>query len=209
MPNVQYNLIDDDGTLDLATYIFTKLRSSPLNVNTTYTVSLDTTNEWIVLTGSDGNSTHVSYSDFGEPNVLEGVQLDGTDLTITNKKVNIPASTPSGKGVISKNEIDTLIQTALSGFERISFQVVNSYSDLPAVGTNGVYYLIPNSSAAPNSYDEYIWYTNPSTSTSGYEKIGSTNVDLSGYVQYTDISILTSSDISDIVDEAYTTVFGS
>lgn len=205
MANELYNLLDDDGLLYAVQYIFTKLKSSPLNVNTTYTVSLDTTNEWIVLTGSDGNSSHVSYSDFGEDNVVEGAQIDGTDLTITNKKLMIPNAAASTRGVVSNADINTLIQAALAGFERISFEKVNSYADLPVTGSNGVIYLVPNSGSAPNVYDEYIWYTDSSTTppTSGYEKIGTTELDLSGYVQKTDIHLLTNNEITDIVDDAY------
>ena len=211
MPNTTYNLLDDDGFLYAVQYIFTKLKTSPLNINSTYALSLDTTQELIVLTDNDGNTTSVSYADFGEANVLEGVQIDGTDLTITNKKVNIPVSGSGVKGVITTEAINSLIQTALAGFERISFVKVNSYSDLPVTGQNGVIYLVPNSGTTPNIYDEYIWYTTQvGTSTvSGYEKIGTTAVDLSGYVQYTDISLITNQEITDIVDDAYDDVFGT
>lgn len=210
MADIQYNLLDDDGLLYAVQYIFTKLKTSPLNVNTTYDISLDTTNQWIVLTGSDGSTDHISYADFGEKNILEGVQIDGSDLAIVNKKVNIPVADSVTKGVITTTTVNTLIQTALAGFERISFQKVNSYGDLPVTGQNGVIYLVPISGAqVPNIYDEYIWYTDSSTTpaTSGYEKIGTTAIDLSGYVQYTDITLISNNDIADIVDDAYDAVF--
>lgn len=279
MPNTTYNLLDDDGLLYAVQYIFTKLKTSPLNVNTTYDISLDTTNQWIVLTGNDGSTDHISYADFGEDNVIETVKVNGTALTpdankavnvsvptktsdITNdsnfvsdasyvhtdnnyttteknklsgiaagaqvnkietvkvngtaltpdanKAVNIPAAGASTKGVISNADVNTLIQTALAGFERISFKKVNSYGDLPATGQNGVIYLVPISGAqVPNVYDEYVWYTDSSTTpaTSGYEKIGTTAIDLSGYVKYTDISLITNQEITDIVDDAYDAVF--
>lgn len=210
MPDINYNLLDDDGLLFAVQYIFTKLKTSPLNVNSTYAISLDTTNEWIVLTDNDGNSTHVSYSDFGEANVIEYIRVDGTDLTPdANKRVVIPNASASGRGVVSNADINTLIQTALAGFERISFQKVNSYGDLPQTGQNGVIYLVPGTGTVPNIYDEYIWYTDSSTTppTSGYEKIGTTAVDLSGYVKYTDISLISNQEITDIVDDAYDAVF--
>ena len=213
MPNINYKLLDDDGFMYAVQYIFTKLAGSPLNVNTTYDISLDTTNKWIVLTGSDSSTDHISYEDFGDQNVIETVKVNGTALVPdANKAVNIPAAGATDKGVISNADVNTLIQTALAGFERISFQKVNSYGDLPATGQNGVIYLIPISGAqTPNVYDEYIWYTDSSTTpaTSGYEKIGTTAIDLSGYVQYTDISLLTNTEIADIVDDAYDDVFGS
>jgi hypothetical protein len=279
MPDVRYNLLDDDGFLYATQYLLTKLKPYIDNVNITYTISLDTTNKWIVLTGNDGSSSHVSYADFGDKNVIETVKVNGTALTpdankavnvsvptktsdITNdsnfvsdanyvhsdnnyttaeknklsriaagaqvnkietvkvngtalsidasKAVNIPAAGATTKGVISNTDVNTLIQAALAGFERISFQKVNSYGDLPATGQNGVIYLVPISGAqVPNIYDEYIWYTDSSTTpaTSGYEKIGTTAIDLSGYVQHTDIHLLTNQEITDIVDDAYDAVF--
>ncbi len=210
MPNTIYNLIDDDGLLYFTQYLLTKLANSPLNVNSTYTLSLDTTNQRIVLTDDQGATSYVSYSDFGDQNVIEIVKVDGTALTPdANKAVDIPAASASGRGVISNADVNTLIQTALAGFERISFQKVASYSDLPVTGTNGVIYLVPNSGTTPNIYDEYIWYTDSSTTpaTSGYEKIGTTAIDLSGYVQHSDISLISNSDIADIVDDAYDAVF--
>ena len=63
---------------------------------------------------------------------------------------------------------------------------------------------------APNIYDEYIWTPIDYTTTPityGYEFIGTTQVDLSGYVQYTDISLITNQEIADIVDDAYDAVF--
>ena len=214
MPNITYNLLDDDGLLYATQYIFTKLKgyidAGDVHVDKTYTLSLDTENEWIVLTCSDGTSSHVSYSDFGDENIIEHISIDGTDLTPdANKRIAIPNASANGRGVVSNSDINTLIQTALAGFERISFQKVNSYGDLPQTGQNGVIYLVPNSGTAPNIYDEYVWYTDPSTTppTSGYEKIGTTAVDLSGYVKYTDISLITNQEITDIVDDAYDAVF--
>ena len=255
MPNINYKLLDDDGFMYAVQYIFTKLAGSPLNVNTTYDISLDTTNEWIVLTGSDGSTDHVSYSNFGEQNVIEIVKVNGTALTPdANKAVNIPAAGATDKGVISNADVNTMISAALENYDRISFLKVASYAALPVeynatTGTyavndlcthnnmvykcntaivtpeawdathwdavcnlNGTYFLVPNSGSAPNIYDEYVWMPVDTTTTPvtyGYEKIGTTAVDLSGYVQYTDISLLTNTEIADIVDDAYDDVFGS
>jgi hypothetical protein len=52
-----------------------------------------------------------------------------------------------------------------------------------------------NSGTAPNIYDEYIWIA----STSKYEKIGSTDVDLSGYVQASEMVAITNAEIDTIV----------
>lgn len=309
MPNTTYNLLDDDGLLYAVQYIFTKLKTSPLNVNSTYSLSLDTTNEWIVLTDDQGATSHVSYSDFGEENVLEGVQINGTDLTIdankkvnipladgtsgaqvtgamsgadkakldgiaagaqvnvvegaqidntdltiTNKKIQIPAAAQNSKGVIDLTTIDNKIAAAVAQIAGISFvktaalptrydatatYAVGAYTIYTNATTGidelyqcntaietpeafdpshwtyigkmaGIIFLVSNSGTTPNIYDEYIWVPVDVTTTPityGFEKIGTTEIDLSGYVQYTDISLITNAEITDIVDDAYDAVF--
>lgn len=66
------------------------------------------------------------------------------------------------------------VADAISDITGISFEVVAS---LPATGTTGTIYLVSNSGSGTNAYDEYIWLA----SASSFEKIGTTDVDLSGY----------------------------
>jgi hypothetical protein len=52
---------------------------------------------------------------------------------------------------------------------------------LPDVGETGILYLVPSDDPdTSNIYDEYIW-TIQDGSTYGWEKIGTTDVDLTGY----------------------------
>lgn len=57
--------------------------------------------------------------------------------------------------------------------------------ELPETGNTNVLYLVPSSDPeTSNIYDEYIWAVQ-SDDTYAWEKIGSTEIDLSGYVPYT------------------------
>ena len=58
-----------------------------------------------------------------------------------------------------------------------------------ATGEAGVIYLIANG----NAYDEYIYVNN------GFEKLGSTDVDLSGYVQTSQLREATDAEIETIL----------
>lgn len=49
-------------------------------------------------------------------------------------------------------------------------------STLPQTGEEGIIYLIPKTAETNNIYDEYMWINNT------FEKIGTTEVDLSGYI---------------------------
>ena len=70
--------------------------------------------------------------------------------------------------------VTTAVANGIAGITGISYSVVTT---LPASGQAGVIYLVANSGSGTNSYDEYIWLG------SSFEKIGTTDVDLSGYMQ--------------------------
>lgn len=252
MANTTYNLMDDDATLFLVNYMFTKLKTSPLSANTTYSLSKDATNGKYVLTGSDGSSFDVLFPSLSElsndanyvidatyvhtdnnytnaektklagieegaeVNEIDAITVNGSTVSITNKTAAITISMDLANysnavtNFQNATQVNAAIQSAIAGITGISFQRVNSYADLPETGAAGTIYLVPNTGSAPNIYDEYIWCvvsTNPDVY--GYEKIGTTAVDLSGYVQYSDISTLTNQEVTSIVDTAYATVFGN
>lgn len=70
----------------------------------------------------------------------------------------------------TKAEVDALI----AGIEGVTIEIV---SELPSDGDRNVIYFVPNSSVAPNYYDEYMYIRD------AWEKIGSTEVDLSEYAK--------------------------
>lgn len=107
--------------------------------------------------------------------------------------VPTPTGTSNDSQIANKEFVDTSIREAIGSITGIDFQIVQT---LPASGTNGVIYLVPNSGTNPNSYDEYIWIT-PSGGTGRFEKIGTTDVDLSGYLQIS--AYITNAEIDTIV----------
>lgn len=91
-------------------------------------------------------------------------------------------------------QVQQAINDAIGQITGLSFEIVQT---LPATGTAGTIYLVPNSGSAPNIYDEYVWIT--SGGSGSFEKIGTTDVDLSGYVQYSNLVAITNSEIDTIV----------
>lgn len=67
--------------------------------------------------------------------------------------------------------VTTAVADAIAGVSGIEYTIVAS---LPATGEAGVIYLIANSGSGQNIYDEYIWVNN------AFEKIGTTEIDISG-----------------------------
>lgn len=95
----------------------------------------------------------------------------------------------TGKGYQTAAQVQAAINESLSGITGIDIQVVES---LPTTGAKGVIYLVAHAHGSGDNYDEYVWVT----SKSAYEKIGNTDIDLSGYVQKTDLVELTDKDLA-------------
>lgn len=134
-------------------------------------------------------------SEGGEPNVIDVIQVNGTAQTVTNKTVNISVPTnnsqlTNGAGYQTSAQVQSAINSALAGITGIDFQVVQS---LPSTGASGTIYLVSHGGTGNNVYDEYIYVNN------AFEMIGTTAVDLSGYVQSSDLVAVTNAEIDTIV----------
>lgn len=136
-------------------------------------------------------------------NVLEGVKVDGTELEIVDKKVNIDLSSYAKKTEVEAVQsvanaampkaggeftgavtiqaptedmnpaTKKYVDDAIGGITGVEFRVVEA---LPTTGEAGVIYLMAHTHGTQDIYDEYIWVTDK------FEKIGNTDIDLSGYV---------------------------
>ena len=133
----------------------------------------------------------------------------GTSVSVagdaTNDKVTISINvdtqmSDSSNNPVRNSVIKAYVDSVAAQITGVEFRKVQA---LPQTGENGVIYLVPKSGTQPsgNIYEEWIWITADST----FEKIGETNIDLSGYVQSSDLVEITTSDI----DSMFTTVFGS
>lgn len=136
-------------------------------------------------------------------NVLEGVQVNGADVAIADKKVNIDLSAYAKKTEVEAVQTTAdaampkaggeftgavtvqaptedmnpatkkYVDAAIGGITGVEFKVVEK---LPTTGEAGVIYLMAHTHGTQDIYDEYIWVTDK------FEKIGNTDIDLSGYV---------------------------
>jgi hypothetical protein len=157
------------------------------------------------LIGSDSSTVTITIPDNGEENVIETIQVDGVSITPTSKTVNITGLAPLASPALTGTPTaptpavgtDTT-QIATTAFVKaaiaaasigVQFEIVQS---LPASGNASTIYLLSHGGTAPDVYDEYIWINN------SWEKIGTTQVDLSNYVQFSDLVAITSTEIDQI-----------
>lgn len=81
------------------------------------------------------------------------------------------------------------VSNAVGGVTSISYSIVDS---LPSTGDAGTIYLVSNGGTGKNVYDEYLFVNN------AFEKIGTTDVDLSGYEKAADIMAIANTEIDSI-----------
>lgn len=140
------------------------------------------------------------------------ITINGTDIDIYVPTLPTIDSTmsDSSENPVQNKIIKQYVDNAVGSVTSITFDAdttglgYTSLADLQTkhpTGAGGTIYLVQNSGAAPNTKDEYFW----NNSSSSYERFGSTDVDLSGYVQTTDLVEVTTSDI----DTMFNSVFGN
>ena len=87
------------------------------------------------------------------------------------------------------------VTAAIAGVSTFHAEIVNS---LPSTGASNILYLVAKtSSESGNVYDEYLYIGG------AWELIGSTGMDLSGYVKSSEMHALTNSEITAIIDQVW------
>lgn len=247
-----YKRIDYDQLIFLTNYIFQKLKGSPLNDNTTYTLTQDgkdghkliftpSVGDPVTVTipdndtkysaatdSADGLLTAALHKQIGdnagaikklqdvgaEKNVITAVKVNGTAVTPdASRAVNITVPTKvSGLTNDSKfqtaDEVKTAISNAMAGKAGVDIVVSSAVPTAAPANPDTmlhIRYVAHTHSDVNDSFDEYIWLN----AEKKWEKIGNTDVDLSGYVKTSDMKTMTNTEIQTAVDEAYTTVFGN
>ena len=105
------------------------------------------------------------------------------------------AVTESSSNAVSSSAVFAYVAEKIAGIGGISFKMVDS---LPETGDSKYIYLLPKyESETQNSYDEYIWYD------SAWEKIGTTEIDLSDYVKSSDMHEITANEVNTILNAVW------
>ena len=150
---------------------------------------------------SDLTGVPTKLSEFENDLGLDDVYLKKTDAESTYVKI---ADYNTKIAALEKADADNLqaakdyVDDAVGAITGFDFQIVES---LPEQGEKGIIYLVAatpdaNVTSDHNVYDEYIWIT--SGGSSSFEHIGTTKMDLTGYLKEIDIAAITSEEIDAI-----------
>lgn len=180
VPTKTSDLTNDDNVVKDANYVHT---------DNNYT-----TTEKNKLAGLQNYDDTDIKNQIAQAGKIDTIKVNGTAQVVTDKTVELTIPTnnnqlTNGAGYKTEAEVNNLIASAIGDIQGIEYSIV---TELPATGEIGVIYLISNNGSNPNVYDEYIYVNN------AFEKIGTTETDLSGYLKTTDITAITNSEIDTI-----------
>jgi hypothetical protein len=200
---------------------YTDLTNTPTNVSefandAGYAVAQDVADTY--LTKDDASTTYVTLDAYNEKvAALEQADTDNLaaakEYADTQDATNLTAAkeyadTQDATNLeAAKSYVDDAVG-AITGFD---FQIVEA---LPDEGVKGVIYLVPaeegdNVDADDNVYSEYLWIKTSDDDTGKFELIGSTKMDLTGYLKEVDITYITNDEIDEICAAADSTTSGS
>ena len=103
--------------------------------------------------------------------------------------------TADGANAVNGKAVYDFVTAAIADITGFHAEIV---SELPAVGQTNILYLLAKSSAASgDGYDEYLYING------AWERVGSTDIDLSGYVQASEMHAITNTEITEIVNQVW------
>lgn len=155
-----------------------------------------------VTTGSkDGNisvdGTDVAVKGLKALAFKESLAKGDVGLGNVENKTMDAAPTASSENYVTSGGVKTYVDNAIAAVKQFQYEVVNA---LPAASadTMGKIYLVADKHSSTDNYDEFI--TIEKDGAYSWEKIGNTDIDLSGYVKTT--TTIAGVDLQDNVTKA-------
>lgn len=158
-------------------------------------------------TGEPGMGTeecvNVKIADRGNSDYID-INFTANGLTLTgsiyDNDIAGGTNCRSSRIIPDETRVSALITAELGDISGVDFVVVAANEELPETGVKGKFYLKATGATGGNKYDEYVWVNHGTAEEPdyGYEKLGTMDVDLTGYIKESDIQFATKADIDAI-----------
>lgn len=141
---------------------------------------------------------------------IDVIKVNGTTQTITNKEVDLSVPTNLSDLTNDSNFITNVVNDLVNYYTKTDTYTKTEVNNLIAsisslnilivqtlptedISTTTIYFVPRTTSETRNIYDEFIYINN------AWEKIGSTEIDLSNYWSKTELTAITTAEIDAIV----------
>lgn len=184
------------GYHNIGTTLVVNIGNSDLTMESTDYDTYLNCNSTIWYFNPENNSWTTTYD---VSYILGAVSAENIVQALTNKNglliipnlYSLITSLPKYQ-LIAKDYVNWIyesLNTKINALTGVEFSIVET---LPDTGEDGTIYLLAHQHGDNDIYDEYI-YVN-----SAWEKIGSTDIDLTGYLKDSDLIAVTSSEITEM-----------
>lgn len=158
-----------------------------VNVQSDWNVTDTTSDAFVKNKPTIGNGTVTIKQNGTSKGSFTMNQSGATTIELSDTQVTVDsAMSDTSTNPVQNKVVKKAIADAIGGISTIKFEIVTT---LPTTGNSYTIYLMAHSHGTGDSYDEYIYING------AWEKIGNTDIDLSGYVKSSDLVAISNSEI--------------
>lgn len=193
---VTLNASDDQGSkgfsaIELASKNYVDGYITAVNKwNVKFSVPIGSTSAWIDYSYDVSGTNYRQYINYNDNTKTLNYAVVDTDADTTVESAAFPSTV----------KVQEMIAAELGDITGVDFVVVAANENLPETGVKGKFYLKATGTTGNNKYDEYVWVNHGTVEEPdyGYEKLGTMEVDLTGYIKESDLQFATKADIDAI-----------
>ena len=202
MADKQYTNLDREGLVFLLTLLNTTLTNEFLSVKN----DIDSVKPQDTVTETGAKSVKSSgvYS-FVNTKITEAINALKASIEGNAVSELLDTQTYTSTQYPTAEATKSYVTKALSLISTVSIEVLEALPSIEEAKQNVFYFIPASTSGDTNYYDEYVYVPESGAVPAHFELIGSTAVDLSGYVKSEQLHALTNSEITEIYNSVFTT----
>ena len=202
MADKQYTNLDKEGLVFLLTLLNTTLTNefSSIKNDIASVKPQDTVTE----TGEKSVKSSGIYS-FVNTKITEAINALKASIEGNAVSELLDTQTYTSTQYPTAEATKSYVTKALSLISTVSIEVLEALPPLEEARQNVFYFIPASTTGETNYYDEYVYVPESGAVPAHFELIGTTAVDLSGYVKSEQLHALTNSEITEIYNSVFTT----
>ena len=202
MADKQYTNLDKEGLVFLLTLLNTTLTNEFSSVRN----DIDSVKPQDTVTETGDKSVKSSgvYS-FVNTKITEAINALKASIEGNAVSELLDTQTYTSTQYPTAEATKSYVTKALSLISTVSIEVLEALPSIEEAKQNVFYFIPASTTGETNYYDEYVYVPESGAVPAHFELIGSTAVDLSGYVKAEQLHALTNSEITEIYNSVFTT----